>query len=160
MDGSPLQDATGRTATLPLVLRAIRRRRGLRSAEVAKAMGLPLRTFQHFESGRGGIDIDRIHRFAEVTDADGYAIMLALDIGSPDFAIHCLDNKAATVMLVALQRFDRGAGANIAKLDPRSIIAIFDRAFDDLTAKAREHEVVLESWMTDTSFTRAYAPPD
>lgn len=117
-------------------------------------MQMRLRTYQHFESGKGGVDLTRIHQFAEVVDADGYAIVIALDIGSPDFALHCLDNKAATVMLVALQRFDRRAGADIARLDARSIIAVIDRAFDDLGARAREHGAVLESWMTDPSLSR------
>lgn len=123
-------------------------------------MGMRLRTYQHFEAGRNGVEVVRIHMFAEVANADPYAILLALDIGSPEFALHCLDNKAATVMLVALQRFARRAGADIARLDPRSVISVFDRAFDELTAKAREHEAVLESWMTDTSFSRAYPQED
>lgn len=149
MNASPLQDAAGRAATLSMVLRAIRRRRGLRSCEVARAMGMPLRTYQHFESGRAGVDLARIHAFAEAADADGYAIAMALDIGSVDFALHCLDNKAATVILVSLRRFNARTGKDIARLDPRSIISVFDRAFDELTTKAREHDALLESWMTE-----------
>ena len=158
MDASPLQDLTGRKTTLPLVLKAIRRRRGLRSSEVARAMGMPLRSYQYFESGRGGLNLERIHQFASAVDADGYAIVLALDIGSVEFALHCLDNKAATVLLVSLQRFATKTGEDIARLDPRSFISAFDRAFDELTAKAREYDAILESWMTDKSI--GGDPPD
>ena len=46
MGAFPLQDLSGRKATLPLVLKAIRRQRGLRSSEVARAMGMPLRSYE------------------------------------------------------------------------------------------------------------------
>ena len=39
MDASQLQDSAGRKATLPLILKAIRQHRGLKSSEVARAMG-------------------------------------------------------------------------------------------------------------------------
>lgn len=128
MDASPLQDPSSRKAILPLVLKAIRRHRGLRSSEVARAMGMRLRTYQHFESGRAGLNLERIHQFAEAVNADGYAIVMALDIGSVEFALHCLENKASTVFLVSLQRFANKAGKDIARLDPRSFISAFDRA--------------------------------
>ena len=151
MDASPLQDTSGRKATLPLVLKAIRRHRGFRSSEVARAMDMALRSYQHFESGRAGLNLERIHQFADAVNADGYAIVMALDIGSVEFALYCLENKASTVFLVSLQRFANKAGKDIARLDPRSFISAFDRAFDELTAKAREHDAVLEGWMTDKS---------
>ena len=121
-------------------------------------MGMPLRSYQHFESGRGGLNLERIHQFADAVDADGYAIVMALDIGSVEFAIHSLENKASTVFLVSLQRFARKAGKDIARLDPRSFISAFDRAFDELTAKAREHDAVLEDWMADRMLLGG--PPD
>jgi transcriptional regulator with XRE-family HTH domain len=151
MDASPLQDLAARNATLPLILKAIRQRRGLRSAEVARAMGMRLRTYQHFESGRAGLDLARIRLFADAVNADEAAILIAIDIGSVDFALNCLDNKVATALLVSLQRFDRRAGRHVARLDPRSVISVFDRAFEDLAAKAMEYDAVLESWMLDGS---------
>lgn len=151
MDASPLQDPAGRTETLPLILKAIRQQRGLRSSEVARAMGMKLRTYQHFESGRAGLHLDRIRRFAEAVDADEAAILIALDIGSVQFALNCLENKAGTALLVALQRFDLRAGKHVARLDPRSVISAFDRAFDELATKAREYDAVLETWMTEGS---------
>ena len=151
MDASPLQNPSSWKATLPLILKAIRRHRGLRSSEVARAMGMRLRTYQHFESGRAGLNLERIHQFADAVNADGYAIVMALDIGSVEFALCCLENKASTVFLVSLQRFANKAGKDIARLDPRSFISAFDRVFDELTTKAREHDAVLEGWMMDRS---------
>ena len=58
------------SALLATALRAIRRARGMRSSEVAEAMGLQLRTYQHFEEGAGPFDLDRIRRFADATDSD------------------------------------------------------------------------------------------
>jgi len=153
MDASPLQDPAGRTATLPLILKAIRQHRGLRSSEVARAMGMKLRTYQHFESGRAGLHLERIRLFAEAVNADEAAILIALDIGSVQFALNCLENKAGTALLVSLQRFDLRSGKYAARLDPRSVISAFDRAFDELDAKAREYDAVLESWMIDGSLT-------
>lgn len=143
---------------LPQVLRAIRRKRGLRSSEVARAMGMALRSYQHFESGKSEINLDRIHQFADAVDADGYAIVLALDIGSIDFALYSLENKTATVLLVTLQRFVTRTGQDISRLDPRTLISTLDRAFGELTAKAKEYEAVLESWMTDKAL--GGDPPD
>lgn len=151
MNDAPTQGLSERQATLPLILKAIRRRRGLRAAEVARAMGLPLRTFQRFESGETGLDLDRIQQFADAVNADGWAIVLAIDMGSVDFALRCLDNKAASVLLVALQRFNTKAGPAIERLDPRTIITVFTKAFEELTAKARADEAYLEQWMFDPS---------
>lgn len=153
MDASPLQDPAARAATLPLILKAIRQQRGLRSSEVARAMGMKLRTYQHFESGRAGLHLERIRRFAEAVNADEAAILIALDIGSVQFALNCLENKTGTALLVSLQRFDLRAGKHAARLDPRSVISVFDRAFDELDAKAREYDAVLETWMIDGSLT-------
>ena len=44
MDATPRQDLLGRQSTLSLILKAIRRRRGLRSAEVARDMNMALRS--------------------------------------------------------------------------------------------------------------------
>jgi hypothetical protein len=44
MEVTPVQEASARQATLSLILKAIRRRRGLRSAEAARLMGMALRS--------------------------------------------------------------------------------------------------------------------
>jgi hypothetical protein len=44
MDATPRQDLLGRQSTLSLILKAIRQRRGFRSAEVARDMNMALRS--------------------------------------------------------------------------------------------------------------------
>jgi DNA-binding transcriptional regulator YiaG len=56
MDVMSVQNPTGRQVCLSLILKAIRRRRGLRSSEVARQMGIALRSYQRFESGAKGLE--------------------------------------------------------------------------------------------------------
>jgi transcriptional regulator with XRE-family HTH domain len=151
---------TARQILLSQILKAIRVRRGLRSSEAARAMGMPLRSYQHFESARGREDIPTIHAFAEAVNADGHAIMLALDMRSLEFALACLDNKLTSVMVLAVERFYRKAGREIARIDPRSVISAFERAFADLTAKLHEDDAYVERWMTDPALGGPPADPD
>jgi len=148
---SPVASRDASNRPLSAVLKAIRRRRGLRSSDVARAMKLPLRTFEHFESGQGRLDPERVQAFAQATDADPYAILLSLEIGSPAFALRCMDNKLATILLMCLQEFDGRAADQIAALDARTLITAFTRAFDELTTTARQREAFIEQWMFDKS---------
>jgi transcriptional regulator with XRE-family HTH domain len=149
MEVTPAQEASDRQATLSLILKAIRRRRGLRSSEAARRMGMALRSYQRFESGALGLDLPKIHQFAEAADADGWAIIFAVEIGSVEFALYCADNKASSALLVALRRFNAKSGKDIARLDPRSLLLVFSKAFEDISARAREYDAYLEQWMFD-----------
>jgi transcriptional regulator with XRE-family HTH domain len=149
MEVTPVQEASDRQATLSLILKAIRRRRGLRSVEAARLMGMALRSYQRFESGALGLDMTRIHQFADVTDADGWAIIFAVEMSSVEFALYCADNKASTALLVELRRFNAKSGKDIARLDPRSLFLVFSKAFNDISVRAREYDAYLEQWMFD-----------
>jgi hypothetical protein len=151
---------TARQVLLSQILKAIRRRRGLRSSEVARAMGMALRSYQHFESARGREDAPTIHAFAEAVDADGHAILLALDMRSVEFALDCVDNKFASVMVLAVRRFRKASGRDLARLDPRSVIGAFERAFSELSRKLGEDDAYVEAWMTDPAFGGGHDPDD
>jgi transcriptional regulator with XRE-family HTH domain len=151
---------TERQQLLSQILKAIRRRRGLRSSEVARSMGMALRSYQHFESARGREDAPTIHAFAEAVDADGYAILLALDMKSAEFAVDCLDNKFTSVMVLAVRRFRKASGRELSRLDPRSVIGAFERAFGELTRKLAEDDAYVEAWMTDPAFDDSGHDPD
>jgi transcriptional regulator with XRE-family HTH domain len=142
---------TERQVLLSQILKAIRLRRGLRSSEAARLMQMPLRSYQHFESARGREDAPTIHAFAEALNADGHAILLALDMRSLEFALDCLENKFTNVMVLATRRFHKRAGRDLARLDPRSVITAFERAFGDLTKKLGEDDAYVEAWMSDPS---------
>jgi transcriptional regulator with XRE-family HTH domain len=149
MAGTPSVDHRADSTLLSQALKAIRRRRGLRTSDVAERMGLPTRSYERFEAGRGALNVARVHAFAEATDSDGYAILMALDIRSAAFALRCIDNKAMTLMVMAIQEFDGVAQDDIGRLEPRSLIAGYTQMFDALTAKAREIDAFVEQWMSD-----------
>ena len=110
---------------LASALRLIRLYRRMKPAEVAEAMGMAKRSYEHFEAGKGKINLERIHRFAEATDSDPYAIIDCMALGSPEFAVRCADNKAMLALRVVTQEFDEEVGDAIMELDTRSIINAF-----------------------------------
>lgn len=149
-----------RAALLSQALKRVRRKRGLRSAEAARAMGLPLRSYEHFEAGKGRLNLQRVHQFAQALDADAFAIVAAVYIGSPEFAARCADNKVMTIFMIALQEFDANGQDDISRLDARSLIMGFTRLFDGLVARARDEEAFVESWMTDKSLLGPATPTE
>lgn len=122
------------SALLSRALRAVRRLRGMSSRETAAAMNMQLRTYQRFEAGQARPNLDHIHRFSRATRSDPHAILMAVAIGAPEFAVRAADNHLATILVVALQSFDRAQGDRIAELDPRTVISAVTGLFDRLTA--------------------------
>ena len=112
-------------AQLSALMKMLRRRRGRSVADMALAMDMPRRSYQHFEAGRGRLDISRIHRFAQALEIDFYALLAALEIGSPAFAVRCADNKLMTILMMSLQNFDARAADDIARLDPHTLMTSF-----------------------------------
>ncbi|WP_377355251.1 helix-turn-helix domain-containing protein [Phenylobacterium terrae] len=133
----PADQPSGRRPLLSRILKAIRRRRGLLSQEVADRMGLPLRTYEHFEAGGGRLNLARLQSFAEATDSDAYAIVASLAFGEIHFALRCADNKAMTIAMMAIQDLDREVGDDLALLDARRILHEFDAACGRLAEEAR-----------------------
>ncbi|UQV18934.1 XRE family transcriptional regulator [Brevundimonas albigilva] len=142
-------DRQSQSETLSTALRLIRRHRRLRAADVAKAMNMALRSYEHFEAGGGRINIERIHRFAEVTNSDPHAIVAALALGSPAFALRCADNKLATILAVALQEFDEEAGDAIAELESLTIINTFTKALRELAAQSVRRDSAADAWLEE-----------
>ena len=136
-------------AVLAATLRLIRAHRRLRTVDVAQAMGMALRSYEHFEAGGGRVNIERIHRFAEATDSDPYAILAALNLGSPAFGLRCADNKLMTIVMVALQEFDADAGDAIAELEALPIINAVTRTFRDLAAQSVRRDDRAQAWLNE-----------
>ncbi len=143
--------------TLSSALRLIRAHRRMKSAEVAEAMGMAQRSYEHFEAGGGRINLERIHRFAEVTDSDPYAILAALALGSPRFALRSADNKLMTILTVALQEFDETLGDVIVELDARTLINAFTRTMKDLALQAVRRDSAAQDWL-ETRVARLVSP--
>lgn len=149
--GTAAHDLQNRPGWLARALKGLRRRRGLRPPDVAARMGLPLRTFEYFEAGKGPLNIDRIHRYARALNADPHAILMALNIGSPAFAARCADNKLVTIITMALQDFDEATGDAISQLDAQTLRSSFERLFNELSALARARAGLADSWLAKGS---------
>ncbi len=145
----PPPDPTAREwATLTEALRMIRRKRGLKVREVAAAMSLPLRTYQLFEAGQSHLDLfPRIRAFALATDSDPHSILVAMALGLPSLALHSLDNKFMSVLLLAARRFDERMGDRLSRLEVGRLISAFRRAFDELEADLLAREAEVDAWL-------------
>lgn len=150
----PQDDGQLRSATL----KGVRKLRGLSTYEVATGMRIAHRTYEHFEAGKGRLNLDYVHRFSEVTQSDFHGLLHAIAIGSPGFAIRCADNKFMTTFTIYLQAYDRKMGDRIRELDARALIAAFGELFDTLAdvgdERAREAAAFLEEGRDDLSSKR------
>lgn len=113
---------------------SVRRSRRLTARQTATAMDLSLRTYEYFEAGAGRVNLDHIHRFAAVVDADPYALMVSPAFGSTELARRTADTKLMLIFLQALGEFERQAGERMLTLDPRDLIRAFTATFVDLEA--------------------------
>ncbi|THD60593.1 helix-turn-helix transcriptional regulator [Phenylobacterium sp.] len=136
-----------RSEALGQALRTLRKLRGRRPGEMAVLLGISRRAYEYFEAGKGPLNVDRVHLFAQILDVDPFAILTAMEIRSPQFAVACADHKMMTLMMVAAQEFDAVAGADTARLNAATIIAGFTRVFDALAREAREGEDFAERWL-------------
>jgi transcriptional regulator with XRE-family HTH domain len=136
---------------LSAALREIRRRRGMRVADVAAAMNLSQRAYEQFEAGRGRLNIDYVRRFARVTDSDPLAILAAVHIGSPAFAVRCADNKLTTILFMALEEFDGSMGDRIAQEDARTLVEAFTRMFRSLDEENARRAAEVRDWLSRKS---------
>jgi transcriptional regulator with XRE-family HTH domain len=147
-------------AILSQILKAIRRRRGFKVAQVAKAMGIATRTYANFEAGRQRISIAKIHQFSQVVGTDPYAILVAVDIKSPSFALRCMEHGFMSMLIVLIQDFDARAQDSFAQIDPRILYAATRQFFDGLIAQTQEIDASLERWMLDRSLHETPEPEE
>lgn len=150
-------DRQTQSQVLSAALRMIRRQRGLRSIDVADRMAMAPRSYEHFEAGAGRVNLERLHRFAKATDSDPYALIACLTLGSPEFALRCADNKLVTILMVALQEFDRDHADALSALDARTLISTFTRTFAELGDLAARREQDAKAWL-DAGVDRLTSP--
>jgi transcriptional regulator with XRE-family HTH domain len=128
----PTPVVLSRNQALGQALKLLRRLRGRRPGELAVLIGISRRSYEYFEAGRGPLNVDRVHRFAQILDVDPFAILAAMEIRSPQFALQCAEHKLMTIMTVAVQEFDAAAGDAIGRLNAATIISGLTRVFDAL----------------------------
>lgn len=143
------EDRRSQSAILASAVRLLRKRRQLKTAEVAERMNLALRSYEHFEAGGGRINLERIHRFAHATASDPYGILAALALGSPEFAVRTADNKLMSIWMVVLQEFNEDLGDAMANLDPRDIVNAFSRTLRDLSDEVHRRDVEGRTWLQE-----------
>jgi len=127
--------------------RTVRRFRGLTAQQVADGIGIPLRTYEYFESGKGRVNLDYIRRFAAFTDSDPFALLVGLGMSRPDLVRRCSDNKLMLVFMITLGEFDLIMGDRIHTLDSATLIEAFTETFRKLEAESREREEAARSWL-------------
>ncbi|MFJ6024267.1 helix-turn-helix domain-containing protein [Brevundimonas sp. NPDC092305] len=121
---------------LSVAVKLVRKSRGLSSRQVAAGMNISLRTYQRFEAGSTRLNLDHIHRFGHATGSDPHAVLLAVMIGSPRFALNAADNMLATVLIVAVQNLDRAIGDRVSDLETRGLVSAVAALFDGISDQA------------------------
>lgn len=117
----------GERAVVAAALEEIRRHRGLRRRDVARAMGMSLRTYENFESGRGPMTYGRLAGFAAATNCDLAALLLCQHLGA-QIAIRSADNKAVSIALGALEDIVLVLGEDLQRLTAGSLTGAFEFA--------------------------------
>jgi len=112
-------------------------------------MGLPLRTYEHFERGTGKLSYARISRFAQATDSDPIAIMSVLPLRSDDFALNCADNKLMTIATAAFRELNDELGGDLGLLRSPALVVAFDKLVRELIAEVRQRDRFAERWLAE-----------
>lgn len=134
---------------LSKTLKLIRGLRRMSARDVARAMGMPLRTYYSFESGQGPLNIAQIWRFGEATDSDPAGIMDTLMLGSPDHALRAMDNKIVSIQLASFRRFSDKVGDRMTNIGPSVLIEAFKRPFDSLEEHMDKRDRSTERWLEE-----------
>lgn len=117
-------------------------------SEMAEAMKMPTRTYQHFEAGRGRLNVALLFQFAAATNSDPMALFWAVMLGQPDLAVHCADNKLVSAMMRNVERFNLKVGPAIKTLRANTIERALGAAFDELAAEAAQPDPTAD-WLAE-----------
>jgi len=147
------QDPEGSTRgqLLSRALRAVRAIRKATSRELAKALGLSLRGYQHFEAGGGQLNVDHVLNFAEAIDCDPFGVLVGMHIGHPELAAYMAKNKGMLAYLIHLQEFVEETGEAIAYLETGTLVSAYRTMFKDLTEKARAAQRQDAAWLAQNA---------
>lgn len=132
---------------LSKALRAVRAIRSARSQDLAAALGLSLRGYQHFESGGGQLNAEHVLRFSIAIDCDPFGVLAAVRIGAPEFAAYTAKNKAMSSFLGELQEFVEEFGEAIALLESATFISAYRKLFKRLAKDVKRAQRDNDAWM-------------
>lgn len=139
-------------------LQAIRKSRRMKPSEVAAAMRLPVRTYEHFERGTGRITYSRIVSFARATNSDPVAIVASMMMQTAEFAVYCADNKLVSIMVAVLRDLNDELGADIHFLNSSTLVMAFDKLRKDLVDHVRKRDQFAEQWLAE-KLSKVVDPP-
>jgi hypothetical protein len=112
-------------------------------------MGIPVRTYEHFERGSGRMSYARIRRFAAATACDPIAIVSILPLRSPEFALNSADNKLTTIAMTALRELNEELGPDIGFPSTSVLVTAFDKLCNNLIEEVRRRDQFAERWIEE-----------
>lgn len=154
---SPSLSLARQARLLSAIIKTIRLDRRMKSAEVAQAMGIGLRTYEDFEAGRGSLDLEKVRLFGRATDTDAVAITLGLLFGSKETALRALDNKFSSILWVALQEFEEEVGDQISVVPGQFFLESLRQAFTRMKDYLLKRDASTERWL-EKEIERLHSP--
>jgi transcriptional regulator with XRE-family HTH domain len=136
--------------SLAQALREIRKVRGLSTVQISALMGMDRRNYANFEAGKGRLNLERVLRFAEVTDSDPWAILASVVMGRPQLAGEAADNKMLLAFFILLGEFEAQFGAGLRVIETADAISAFAQAFKALeTSMAEKRTRSAAEWLQE-----------
>jgi transcriptional regulator with XRE-family HTH domain len=143
----PLADPDAQSHVLAQAIKSVRLLRGRSTADLAKALGLSLRTYERWESGDAHLSFASVIRFAEVTDSDPIALVIAMIIRDPDFAVDAADNKLALMVVMTLADLHGVAGDKLRHLTKTEIRKHLQVVLQALGTSALQTSESADDWI-------------
>lgn len=113
-------------------------------------MGMPRRSYSHFEASGGPISPERILAFARATESDAYAILISIMIDAPSLAVRVSDNKLLGAFAILLQEFNQEVGDDLDRIETGVAISAFSTAFKTIAdAVATRRENAAPTWLSE-----------
>lgn len=155
-------DGKKRGRLLSLALKAVRAIRPAKTKDLAPALGLSVRGYQHFEAGGGQLNIDHVLKFGAALNCDPFGVLVAVQIGHPEFAAHVAQNKAMLAYLISLQEFVEDTGDAISLLETATVMSAYRTMFKDLSAQALALRDKNADWLAENArrLNLPHAPED
>lgn len=148
-----------RSKLLSDALRAVRAVRSkMKPRALAKALGLSLRGYQHFEAGGGQLNVDHVMAFGRASDADPIGILAAVQIGKPEFAAWVAQNKAMIAFMITLREFADDTGPAMARLETTTWVSAYREMFKGLSEKALASQALDTDWLAQNAARLGLGP--
>jgi hypothetical protein len=115
-------------------------------------MRMPLRTYQDFEGGGGGLDLRKLRLFARATRSDPVALQLALFFKRPEVALYTLDSKLPMTFWIAFSELLTKVGPRLNIVPPGLVLS----GMRGMTAEIDEH-LIRHAASAESFLERAWA---